>query len=372
MTRARSAAPNPMETTAQSDLFEASLNPARVIFGSGTLSRVSAEAERLGLERILVLSTPTRADQAERVADLLRTRAQAIFSKATMHTPVDITEEVLALVHERRIDGLVSIGGGSTIGLGKAIAFRTDLPQIVVPTTYSGSEMTQLLGETRDGVKVTHRDSRILPEVVIYDADLTLTLPSAMSVASGMNGIAHAVEALYAKDGNPMVSLLAEEGVRALFQSLPRLVTDPVDRNARSKAFYGSWLCGYCLGSVGMALHHKLCHVLGGAFDLPHAEMHTIILPHVLAFNAPAVPEAILQLARATASADPVRALYDSCVAAGVPRSLEALGMPSAGIERAIHLAMERPYWNPRPVTRSDLSDVLIRAFNGRAPEPLA
>ena len=186
-----------------------------------------------------------------------------------MHTPVDATEKALAVVRERAADALVAVGGGSTTGLGKAIALRTDLPQIVLPTTYAGSEMTPILGETSGGAKTTQRSPKVLPEVVIYDVDLTLGLPPAVSATSGMNAIAHAVEALYAKDRNPVISMMAEEGISALARSLPRISADPHDREARSGALYGAWLCGTCLGAVGMALHHKLCHVLGGMFDLP-------------------------------------------------------------------------------------------------------
>ena len=187
----------------------------------------------------------------------------------------------------------MALGGGSTIGLAKAIALRTDLPQIAIPTTYAGSEMTPILGETKDGRKTTQKSPKVLPEVVIYDVDLTMTLPQGLSGTSGINAIAHAVEALYAEDSNPIISVLAEQSIAALGRSLPKIAADPGDREARSDAQYGAFLAGACLGSVGMALHHKLCHTLGGMFDLPHSETHTIVLPHALAYNAPAVPKAV-------------------------------------------------------------------------------
>lgn len=342
--------------------------PGRVVFGSGTLSQLPAETARMRLERLLVLSTPGHHAQAHRVAELIGCHAVGTFSKARMHTPVEVTEEALAIVRDLRVDGLVSVGGGSTIGLGKAIALRTDLPQIVVPTTYAGSEMTALIGETSAGVKTTQKSPRVRPEVVIYDVDLTLSLPAAISATSGMNAIAHAVEALYAEDRNPVVSLLAEEGVRALFGALPAIVVAPGDSEARSDALYGAWLCGACLGSVGMALHHKLCHVLGGAFDLPHAETHAILLPHTLAFNAPAVPDTIERLAHATGTPDPVRAFYDLQAACRVPRSLKTIGMPADGVERAADLATEKPYWNPRPVDEAAIRVLLTAAFTGAIP----
>ena len=272
--------------------------PSRVIFGSGTLSRLPEEVERLDLKRVLVLATPPQRQDAERLAASIGDRCAGVFAGAVMHTPVGVTDEALELVRRDGVDGLVAVGGGSTTGLAKAIALRTDLPQIVAPTTYAGSEMTPILGETKDGRKVTQSSPKILPEIVIYDVDLTLTLPAAMSGTSGMNAIAHAIEALYAKEGNPITELMALEAIGALYESLPVIAREPSDRDARAKALYGAWLCGICLGSVGMALHHKLCHTLGGMFDLPHAETHTIVLPQALAYNAPAIPEVMDKLRR--------------------------------------------------------------------------
>jgi maleylacetate reductase len=282
--------------------------PTRVVFGSGTFSQLRPEAERLGVRRVLVLSTPGRGEaQAREIATLLGDLAVGIHAGAVMHTPIEATERALQVVRELGADAVVAVGGGSTTGLGKAIALRTDLPQIVIPTTYAGSEMTPILGETRDGMKTTQRTPKVLPEVVIYDVDLTLGLPPAIAATSGMNAMAHAVEALYANDRNPVISLMAEEGIRSLARALPGIIDNPHDREARADALYGAWLCGACLGAVGMALHHKLCHVLGGAFDLPHAETHTIVLPHAAAYNAPAAPDAMERIARALGVTDAAR-----------------------------------------------------------------
>lgn len=343
-------------------------NPARVIFGAGSLGRVAAEAERLGLTRVLVLSTKEQGHSAEQVAALLGSACAGIFPGAVMHTPTGVTEEALAVVDANSIDGIVAIGGGSAIGLGKAIALRTDLPQIVIPTTYAGSEVTPIIGETQDGLKRTQTTAKVLPEVVIYDVDLTLGLPPLLSATSGMNAIAHAVEALYAKDGNPIVDMMAAAGVRALAKALPRIAGDPQDREARGEAQYGAWLCGTCLGSVGMSLHHKLCHTLGGTFDLPHAETHTIVLPHALRYNAPAVPKAMAVLAEALDAADPALALYDLASRLGAPRGLRDLGMPEDGIERATDLALANPYWNPRPLERDGLRACIAAAWAGDPP----
>ena len=340
--------------------------PARVVFGSGALGRLPEEIERLGLRRALVLATPHQAASAQATA--AKIGAAGVFVEAAMHTPVEVTERALQAAAQWGADGLVAIGGGSTTGLAKAIALRTDLPQIVVPTTYAGSEMTPILGETRAGVKTTQQSPKVLPETVIYDVDLTLGLPAKLSAASGLNAVAHAVEALYARECNPITSVMAEEGVRAFARALPVIVDNPADREARSEALYGAWLCGMCLGAVGMALHHKLCHTLGGSFDLPHAETHAVVLPHAVAYNAPAAPEAMARLARALGVADPSAGLHQLALRIGVPVALKDLGMPQAGIARAAQLALANPYWNPRPLTLEGVTRLIEDAWNGAPP----
>jgi alcohol dehydrogenase class IV len=343
--------------------------PARVLFGSGTIAQLSPEVERLGIRRALVLATPGRPGKAAQLSALLRDRFAGVHAGAVMHTPVSATEEALRAVAETGADGLVAFGGGSAIGLAKAVALRTDLPQVAVPTTYAGSEMTPILGEAVEGVKTTQRSLKVLPETVIYDVDLTLGLPPHVSATSGMNAIAHAVEALYAREQNPVTSLMAEEGIAALARALPIIVQDPSDRAARSDGLYGAWLCGVCLGAVGMALHHKLCHTLGGSFGLPHSETHAVILPHAAAYNAAAAPFAMARVARALGTGHAAWGLYDLTGRLGAPRSLRELGMAESGIERAADLAVERPYWNPRPVERDAVRDLIARAWAGAPPD---
>ncbi|MFN4154368.1 MAG: maleylacetate reductase [Paracoccaceae bacterium] len=341
--------------------------PSRVVFGFGTTASLPEEMARLGTRRALILSTPPQEVQAQMLADLLGEATVGVFAGAVMHTPVDISDMAADRARQLKADVVIAIGGGSTTGLGKAIALRTGLPQIVLPTTYAGSEMTPILGETSGGQKRTQTTPKVLPQVVIYDVDHTMDLPVVMSGTSGINAIAHAVEALYAREANPVISLMAVEGIGALARALPAIARDPGDRAARFDALYGAWLCGICLGSVGMALHHKLCHTLGGSFDLPHAETHTLILPHALAYNAPAIPEAMARL-RAVLGPDPARALYDLGLAVGVPISLAALGMPEDGIPRAVDLALANPYWNPRPLERDALNALITRAHAGHPP----
>ena len=342
--------------------------PTRVVFGDGKLDVLPEEIKKLGAGRALVLSTPAQAEWAQQVADLLGDQCAGVFSQATMHTPVHVTEQAMEQVRALQADCVIGLGGGSTIGLGKAIALRTGLPQIAVPTTYAGSEMTPILGQTEGGVKTTLRDPVVLPKTVIYDVSLTLSLPAGLSATSGLNAMAHAVEALYAQDRNPIVSLMAEEGIAALADSLPGVAANPQDRQARAQAQYGAWLCGICLGAAGMALHHKLCHVLGGTFDLPHAETHAVMLPHTAAYNAPEAPEAMTRAARALKADNAAEGLWTLAGRINAPRSLKDIGMPESGIDKATELALKNPYWNPRPLTEKDIRALIRRAWAGEAP----
>jgi maleylacetate reductase len=342
----------------------------RVLFGSGTSQKLKAEIERAGCKRALVLGTEAQASTLAAIADSLGPLAAGTFSGAAMHTPIEVTERALAHFQRCGADCTVAIGGGSSTGLGKALALRTDAMQFVLPTTYAGSEMTPILGQTENGLKTTQRSPRVQPEVTIYDVDLTLTLPPGLSATSGVNAIAHAVEALYAEDRNPIMSLMAEQAIAGLGRALPVIVKDPQNKDARADALYGAWLAGMCLGSVGMALHHKLCHVLGGTFDLPHAETHTVVLPHAFAYNAAAAPEAAHAIVRALGKAnDAAMALFDLNRAVAAPRALRDLGMPESSIDQAADLAVKNPYWNPRPLERAAIRDLIARAWAGDPPQ---
>jgi maleylacetate reductase len=343
--------------------------PARVVFGVGTTASLPREVHALGITKALVLATPQQVSEAQALADLLGDAAAGIFAGAEMHTPVDVTERAMADFAAMGADGIVAIGGGSTVGLGKAIALRTDAPQVVLPTSYAGSEMTPLLGQTEGGKKTTLRSLKVLPETVIYDVNYTLTLPPRMTVTSGMNAIAHAVETLYAQEANPVLSLMAEDGIAKMTRALDRVLVAPSDIAARSDALYGAWLCAVCLGAGGVALHHKLCHVLGGSFNLPHAETHTIILPHALAYNAPEIPQAMAAMRRATGAEKPAKALFRIAQSAGVPTALKDLGMPQDGIARAVEITLENPYFNPRPFERDALLQLLENAWHGNEPD---
>jgi len=358
--------------------FEARL--PRVVFGAGTLQRLPAELERLGIARAIVLSTPGQRRLAERVTGLLGARSAGVFAQAAMHVPVEVARAAAAEARRVGADGVVAIGGGSTTGLGKALALDPGLPVVAVPTTYAGSEVTSGYGLTDAGLKKTARDPRVLPRTVVYDPELSLGLPFAISVVSMLNAIAHAAEALYAPDGNPVMDLLAEEGIRAGAAALPRLQRDPRDVDARGDALVAAWLCGTVLGNTTIGLHHKLCHTLGGSFDLPHAEVHAVVLPHALAYNASAAPAAMAKIGRALAAARPPADLAPQATSApaavfdlgrrhGAPTSLAAIGMRAEHLDRAADLAMQNQYPNPRPLERDAIRALLQRAFDGAAPD---
>jgi len=342
--------------------------PARVVFGAGSLAQLPREIEALGAKKALVLSTPEQRASAEQVAAMLGDRAVGVFDRAVMHVPLETAREARELARQLGADCAVAVGGGSTTGLGKAIALDSGLPILAIPTTYAGSEVTPIYGITEGGLKKTGRDMRVLPRTVIYDPELTLSLPTALSVTSGINAIAHAAEGLYSVEGNPVMSLMAEEGIRALGQALPLITRNPADLGARGDALYGAWLCGTVLGHVGMALHHKLCHTLGGTFNLPHAETHTIVLPHALAYNAQQAPQAMARIARALGSASAAQAVYDLAHDNGAPVALKDLGLTEPDLDRACDLALQNQYPNPRPLERQALRQLLQNAFEGNRP----
>ncbi len=353
--------------------FTFQANPARVIFGPGSLQQVGAEVERLGARRALVLCTPEQTASAQQVLALLGERGAGLFARAAMHVPLETAREARAEAEQLGADCAVAIGGGSTTGLGKAIALDSRLPIIAIPTTYAGSEMTPIYGITEGGMKKTGKDPRILPRTVIYDPELTLSLPVGLSITSGINAIAHAAEGLYAIDSSPIMDLMAVEGITALGRALPVIHADATNLQARSDALYGAWLCGIVLGNAGMALHHKLCHTLGGSFNLPHAETHTVVLPHALAYNAAAAPHAMQRIATAlgvdASAMSAAQAVYALAKNNGAPVALKDLGMKAADLDKACDIALQNQYANPRPLERVALRQLFQNAFDGVMPD---
>jgi maleylacetate reductase len=338
---------------------------SRVVFGTGRIQQVSDEVERLGAERVLLIAGGRAKKYADELAAALGSRVVDRISEVVMHVPAALATAAAERTEQSGADLLVCLGGGSTIGLAKAVALRTRLPILAIPTTYAGSEMTPIWGLTDGGRKTTGRDRTVLPATVVYDPALTTSLPTDISAASGMNALAHLVEGLYAPDASPVTAVLAEEGIRALADALPRMVRAPADLDARACALYGAWLAGWVVGTAGMGLHHKICHVLGGAYNLPHAGTHSAVLPFVTAYNASAAPAAMVRAARALGAQNPARALWELAERIGAPTSLAQVGMDPGRIPEAARLVVETPVTNPRPVDEAAVDKLLRAAYAG-------
>lgn len=342
--------------------------PWRVLFGSGAAAAVSQEVLRLGASRVLMVTGPDPKNRFAPVAHALGPLVVARFDRAAMHTPMDITARALEVAKANAVDCIVSVGGGSSTGLSKALAARTGYVQVVVPTTYAGSEVTPVLGETEASVKTTRSSPDILPETVVYDPDLTLGLPTNMTLTSAINAMAHAVEAMYSAESNPVIDGMAIQAIRGVTRALPSVMGNPRDRDGRAELLQSAWLAGMCMASVPMGLHHKLCHVLGGTFALAHAATHTVVLPHVMAYNGSAVPEVMRRIADTMRAPDAAAGVHDLVATLGGPTSLRELGFRRDDVQRAAELATSQPYPNPRAVTRSEIVELLGAALVGQRP----
>ncbi|TDC78603.1 maleylacetate reductase [Actinomadura sp. 7K507] len=336
---------------------------ARVLIGSGAAGLVAGEVARLGAGRVLLVAAPSAAAPGDRIAEALGARLAARFGRPAPHTPVAVTAQAMAVVEESGADCVVAIGGGSAIGLGKAVSARTGMPQVAVPTTYAGSEMTPNLGETENGVKTTRRDPALAPGTIVYDLGLTLTMPPGLTRTSAMNALAHAVEALWAPGATMVTDALATEAVDGILGALPEVLDDPSGREARARLQSAAWLAAICLAQTRMDLHHQLAHVLGGAFDLPHAELHTLLLPHVMAFNLPAAPAAASRLTRVTGRDDPVEPVAELARGHDGPRRLSELGVPREALPGLAARVADAPYPNPRQPTADAVTALLEDAW---------
>ncbi|GAA1147683.1 hypothetical protein GCM10009630_52690 [Kribbella jejuensis] len=318
--------------------------PGRVVFGAGALERVGDEVAALGVRRVLVIATNSARDAADAVETQLGDLFAGRIDGVTQHVPTEVADAARTKARDVTADAIVAIGGGSAIGLAKAVALtspplnRLDgagpaastggtgggggvvyaggvgggavaggggVVIVAVPTTYAGSEMTPVWGETAGGSKTTGVDSRVLPRVVVYDPVLSQGLPLKVTAASVANAIAHCVEAVWTPKADPITEMVAVEGLRALSAGLRAVLVEPEDLDARGKLLYGACLAGSALATAGTGLHHKLCHLLGGTYGLPHAETHAAVLPQVVRVNAPAVPQSAARLAAALRDSAP-------------------------------------------------------------------
>lgn len=340
----------------------------RVLFGTGKAAEnLAAEIARLGAKRVMVIASEFEAQIAGQVTR--NTDVALTYDDVAPHVPVDKAEKARAAAAEHGIDLLVCLGGGSTTGLAKAIALTSGIPIVAVPTTYAGSEATNVWGLTEAARKATGVDDRVLPVTVIYDADLTLSLPAELSVASGLNALAHCVDSMWAPRVDPINAALAAEGIRALSRGLPLVKADPQDLAGREQALYGAYLAAVAFASAGSGMHHKICHVLGGTWNMPHAQTHATVLPYVLAFNAPAAPEAEQRIAAAFGTGSAVEGLNRLRDTLNAPRALKDYGFAVEDIPEAVDLILPViPASNPRTATTGNLAGLLQAAYAGTTP----
>jgi len=345
--------------------------PIDVHFGVGKSNEAKEILLQYGYQKVLVITTPGQKEAGSQLAKELQEICAGVYPYAVMHVPVEVADKAVKFVRDNSIDCCLALGGGSTIGLAKAIALKTRLPIVAIPTTYAGSEMTSIYGITDNHRKTTGKDVDVLPKIVIYDPELYLPLPAQTSACSGMNAMAHAVEALYSKDKNPIVSLMAIESIKALQSSLPVIVEDLTNISARQKASYGAWLAGVCLGSVGMAIHHKICHALGGIFNLPHAQAHAVTLAYSVHYNRNADIEAMDRLVEVfgVSSREEVGlVIYRLNRSLGIDLALKDIGLPKQGPSEVARIVCDSPYYNPRDYNYEELKGLLGKAYEGVPP----
>lgn len=342
--------------------------PGRVVFGSGSRRQLADEARSIGSERVLLVAGRHEEGLASEVSQILGSLVVGRFDDVAQHVPINKAADAVDMVKQCSADTVVTLGGGSATGFGKAIALQCDVRTIALPTTYAGSEMTTIWGLTDGDHKQTGNDPRVKPEVVVYDPELTLSLPPAIAGPSGMNALAHAVEALYGPGANPVITAIALESIAALARALPAVIAAPDDLAARSDALYGAYLAGVALATGGTALHHKTCHVLGGMFSLDHGGMNAVVLAHALAYNAPAIPDLMPRIATALGVDDAVTGVRNLASAIGAPTSLEALGMPADGIDEAARRVVTEAAANVRPPDEEGIRRMLRAAYSDETP----
>lgn len=349
--------------------FEYKPLPWNIIFGTGAVSKLNQELESFGFSKALVLTTPNQADEGCKISNLIGNNAAGHFDQAAMHVPVETFNAATKMARHINADCTIAIGGGSTTGLGKALAVKSNLPNIVIPTSYAGSEMTNIWAITENERKITARDNAAVPTLTIYDPGLTLTLPPKFAAASGLNAMAQAVVNIATDNINPLISSLALDAVRALANSLPLIITEPKNMKARSEALYGASLAGAALGTGTTSLHHKICHTLGGSFNMPHAETHAILLAHSVAYNAAATPVGTEKLGDALNSDNAALAIFNLVERLKGPKSLQEIGFNEQDIDRAAEITLESVFSNPEPVTVDKLKKLLRNAYEGTAPQ---
>jgi alcohol dehydrogenase class IV len=351
--------------------FQHSSLPWNIIFGIGMVQRLASELDKLKFSRVMVLCSPEQVAQGLEIVAILGVRAVGLFDQVTMHVPMTTVVQAAQVARDNSADCTVSIGGGSTTGLGKALALKHSLPNIAIPTSYAGSEMTNIWGITDGGKKTTGRDNIVLPVLPIYDPELTLTLPPEFAGPSGLNAMAQAVVNVASQTEDPFVSSMALDAIRALANGLPVVMAEPDNIEARSEVLLGACFAGGAIGAGTASLHHRLCHIFGGTFGTSHAETHAVLLPHSVAYNAAATVVGTGKIAQAMGVEDAAVGLYELARTVGAPTALRDIGVAHDDLDRAVVMLMESPPPNPEPVTAKRLRALLENAFQGVEPRAI-
>ena len=351
------------------DVYNAT--PPRILFGSGSVSQIDAEVQRLGAHRALIISTPGRSRLADSIAPMLGKNFAGVLSEAISQVPIELAIRGRKQVAELGADCLIAVGGGASIGLAKGVALELGIPVIAIPTTYSGSEMTGFCGITIHGIKRMHTSLNMLARTVIYDPELTLELPCEVSAASAMNALAHCIDAAVVNTCSPIIAQAAYEGARVIMNSIGRVAKYPADIEARTEALYGAYLSGAAL-TGGFALQHGLAHVLGGSFNVSHGLSHALVLPHVTAFHAQHFPHMMEPVAHAMGV--PVSqlgiAVFELLVQTGLPTGLSQVGFIRADLDRAADITIETDNGQtPIRLTRAMVRNLLEATYLGVRPQ---
>ncbi len=342
--------------------------PWNITFAAGAVSTIRQEVENLGFKKALILSTTGQSKNAQKLVGSLGNLAVGHFDQAKMHVPIETVESAIKFARDLDADCTISIGGGSTTGLGKALTLKENIANIAIPTTYAGSEMTNIWGITEDGTKITGRDDKVVPDLVIYDPELTLSLPPEIVGSSGLNALAQAVVNVATDKPNAMVTLMALEAIKAIATNLPKIIADPKNLDARSKVLYGSSMAGAALGTGTTSIHHKLCHTFGGTFNTPHAETHAILLPHSVAYNTEATAAGTQAVADAMGVGNAASGLHDLALKVGAATALKEIGISEQDMDKAIEIIISMDSHNPAPITEKRLRQMLENAYHGRQP----
>jgi alcohol dehydrogenase class IV len=380
------------------DSFHYLSSAQEVIFGPGSLIQLGEAVERFGCQRLLLCTgrSVRAAGHVDAVQSILGERLVHVFDRLLPHVQDYQVSEVLALSIENNIDAVIGLGGGSPIGMAKAISIALEekkighpasaaspvvqplFPAVAIPTTYAGSEMTSTYGTTKTDEtpprKVTVSDPKVTPKLVVYDPQLTLDLPPEMTASTGINALAHCIEALYSITRNPLSTAAALSGIRHISAALERCFRDGKDLEARTEMLLGAHLAGLSMSSIKIGLHHGLCHVLGGAANVPHGIANSIMLPHALRFNADATASQLLPAAEAIGipsnGASPVKVVefaaqwvFDLVGRMGLPRRLRDVGVKEADLPHLAQLGFQNRTVqnNPKPITAATQIETLLR-----------